>query len=325
MITLYRPAGYDNPRAPEYAGRSIDAKPTDVENGAQYTEIDTGRVYVYDAENAVWAEKASAGASGSKNYDDLENKPSINGHTLSGDSTSQELGLYGTDNIPPYPVTSVNGKTGDVELTADDVGAMPKMDVDTAATKNSNNLITSGAVESAIADVHSIPTGGSQGQALVKSSTDDYAAEWGYVGNMRSENYDPNLDIAQAGGVVDYCNEHYAANTKPSTVLYSDIFTLSGTITSSDAYISSADKRAIISNGMLIWSPYIGTSDSVSVSMTYDLFTSKDGYLSSFTDSNGQKWKGVKFDNAVYRFVPVYVKLDDHYLGAYRNARLGCH
>lgn len=34
MITLYRPAGYDNPRASEFTGRSIDTKPSNVENGA---------------------------------------------------------------------------------------------------------------------------------------------------------------------------------------------------------------------------------------------------------------------------------------------------
>ncbi len=56
MITLYRPAGYDNPRAPEFIGRSIDTKPTNVENGASYIELDTGRVYRYDKENNLWIE-----------------------------------------------------------------------------------------------------------------------------------------------------------------------------------------------------------------------------------------------------------------------------
>lgn len=56
MITLYRPAGYDNPRAPEFAGRSIDTKPSNVENGASYIELDTGRVYRYDKENNRWIE-----------------------------------------------------------------------------------------------------------------------------------------------------------------------------------------------------------------------------------------------------------------------------
>lgn len=56
MITLYRPAGYDNPRASEFIGRSIDTKPTNVENGASYIELDTGRVYRYDKENNLWIE-----------------------------------------------------------------------------------------------------------------------------------------------------------------------------------------------------------------------------------------------------------------------------
>ena len=34
-------------------GRSIYTKPTDVENGASYIEIDTGRVYRYDKENKL--------------------------------------------------------------------------------------------------------------------------------------------------------------------------------------------------------------------------------------------------------------------------------
>lgn len=56
MITLYRPKGYDSPRASSYTGRSIDAKPIHVENGAVFKEIDTGRVYRYDKENNLWIE-----------------------------------------------------------------------------------------------------------------------------------------------------------------------------------------------------------------------------------------------------------------------------
>lgn len=56
MITLYRPANYNNPRASEFAGRSIDTKPIDVENGSIYKEIDTGRTYRFDAENKQWME-----------------------------------------------------------------------------------------------------------------------------------------------------------------------------------------------------------------------------------------------------------------------------
>lgn len=51
-------------------------------------------------------------------YDDIANKPSINGVEVSGDKTSEDFGLYGTNNEPPYPVTSVNGQTGDVIIEA---------------------------------------------------------------------------------------------------------------------------------------------------------------------------------------------------------------
>lgn len=42
MITLYRPSGYDSPRASSFAGRSVDDKPLDAENGSSFKEIDTG-------------------------------------------------------------------------------------------------------------------------------------------------------------------------------------------------------------------------------------------------------------------------------------------
>ena len=60
MITLYRAAYQDNPRASEYAGESTDAKPTEnVENGAWFTEIDTGAKYRFDKENQTWYEQTN--------------------------------------------------------------------------------------------------------------------------------------------------------------------------------------------------------------------------------------------------------------------------
>ena len=59
MITLYRPSGYDSPRASSFAGRSVDDKPLDVENGSSFKEIDTGRlfrskIYKYNETNNEW-------------------------------------------------------------------------------------------------------------------------------------------------------------------------------------------------------------------------------------------------------------------------------
>ena len=65
MITLYRPSGYDSPRASSFAGRSVDDKPLDAENGSSFKEIDTGRVFRYDKENNIWIEqKSTSGGAG---------------------------------------------------------------------------------------------------------------------------------------------------------------------------------------------------------------------------------------------------------------------
>lgn len=65
MITLYRPSGYDSPRASSFAGRSVDDKPLDVENGSSFKEIDTGRIFRYDKENNLWIEqKSTTGGAG---------------------------------------------------------------------------------------------------------------------------------------------------------------------------------------------------------------------------------------------------------------------
>ena len=89
---------------------------------------------------------------GTDDYTELNNKPAINGHTLTGDQTAADLGLATPEQIPPaqvqanwnetdtaskayiqnkpvipsVPVTSVNSKTGDVVLNASDVGAVSK-------------------------------------------------------------------------------------------------------------------------------------------------------------------------------------------------------
>ena len=70
MITLYRPSGYDSPRASSFAGRSVDDKPLDVENGSSFKEIDTGRVFRYDKENNLWIKQknTSGGAGATEPY-----------------------------------------------------------------------------------------------------------------------------------------------------------------------------------------------------------------------------------------------------------------
>ena len=79
---------------------------------------------------AIQANK-SGGGSGTSNYNDLENKPKINGVTLSGNKTSSELGLTGdkhfiftkstpdsvwdiTHNLDKYPSVTIVDSAGSV-------------------------------------------------------------------------------------------------------------------------------------------------------------------------------------------------------------------
>lgn len=110
------------------------------------------------------------GGTGTTDYNQLTNRSSINGTTLSGNQTSSQLGLYGTNNTPPYPVTSVNGqtgnvviptggnvdsvnsKTGAVQLNASDVGALPNTTVipsKTSQLDNDSGFITNIPIASA--------------------------------------------------------------------------------------------------------------------------------------------------------------------------------
>lgn len=96
---------------------------------------------------------AAAGGGESGNYDNLENKPSINSVTLIGNKTPADFGLYGTNNEPPYPVKSVNTKTGDVVLKTSDLtndsGFLTDVPVDSVNGKT-------GAVELAASDVGAV-------------------------------------------------------------------------------------------------------------------------------------------------------------------------
>lgn len=39
-------------------GLSTDEKPTDVGNGSEFIEMDTGKLYRFDGENGAWLEQA---------------------------------------------------------------------------------------------------------------------------------------------------------------------------------------------------------------------------------------------------------------------------
>ena len=60
MISMYKNNNVNNVesgnREVEYRGLSTDTKPTKVENGSVFIEIDTGKLFIYDKQNEQWKE-----------------------------------------------------------------------------------------------------------------------------------------------------------------------------------------------------------------------------------------------------------------------------
>lgn len=168
---------------------------------------------------------------GSGDYDDLTDKPSINGVTLSGNKTTADLlirfsaadvGLgnvanerqYSAQNPPPYPVTSVSGKTGAVDLLPSDVGLGNVANERQYSSQNPPPYpVTS--VDGKAGAVSVLPIGGTSGQVLKKASATDYDVEW---------------DDESGGGSSDYAD----LTNKPSI----NGVTLSGNKTTAELLIS---------------------------------------------------------------------------------------
>ena len=115
MITLYRPSGYDSPRASSFAGCSVDDKPLDVENGSSFKEIDTGRVFRYDKENNLWIEQKSTTGGGGATEPYIEETYDADGNLIGakmyGYTKVRDYAFYGCSNLAltslPAGVTSI--------------------------------------------------------------------------------------------------------------------------------------------------------------------------------------------------------------------------
>ena len=146
-------------------------------------------------------EWGSGGGGGTSDYNDLTNKPQINGNTLSGNKTTSQLGIS-----IPQPGTST-----------------PAMD-GTGSAGTSGNYARADHVHptdtsrAAASSVHSIPSGGSSGQYLAKSSGTDYDVAWVTGGGGGPSPYTSNP--AALGTVSPGVSDNYArgdhVHPKPS-------------------------------------------------------------------------------------------------------------
>lgn len=78
---------------------------------------------------------------------------------------------YSADNPPPYPVTSVNTKTGEVTLTASDVGALPVTGgtMSGVLSAQSNTSYTTAQARNIIMSTE-LPSGGQPGEIWIRYS-----------------------------------------------------------------------------------------------------------------------------------------------------------
>lgn len=162
----------------------------------------------------------------------------IDEHSISPEELAQAIEDYLEEHPIQAPVQSVNGETGDVVITASDLGALtaeldPVFGASAAAGITSGDITAwngkytkpSGGVP--VSDLNStaqsrlMPTGGSTGQVLAKKSNSNYDLEW--------------VNQSGGGGAVD------SVNGKTGTVVLdaSDVGALPDTTTASDlgAYV----------------------------------------------------------------------------------------
>ena len=100
--------------------------------------------------------------------------------------TKANIGLNNVDNVkqyslsnpPPYPVSSVNNKTGAVSLDASDVGAVSTSDITQTLGTSTTKVPSEKAVSDALSDAG--------------------------AGDMLKAIYDPNGSVATAGGIPNY-------------------------------------------------------------------------------------------------------------------------
>lgn len=198
---------------------------------------------------------AAAGGGESGNYNNLENKPSINNITLLGNKTPADFGLYGTNNAPPYPVKSVNTKTGDVVLTAGDVNALPDTTViptKTSDLTNDSGFLTSAPVSSVNGKTGAVVLNASDVNALPNTTTyvSTVDGSSGAVTTNAVKTTEQSLSDAQktqartniGAGTSSFSGDYGDLSNKPTIPSKtSDLTNDSGFINASGAPVQSVD------------------------------------------------------------------------------------
>lgn len=106
-----------------FHGLSTDTKPTDCTNGSVFIELDTAKAYLFNKAAVVWHLVPDGGT---MDYNDLTDKPSINGVELVGDKSLSDIGVVNpmmikgrVDNVSDLPSEAQTGWVYFVGLATD--------------------------------------------------------------------------------------------------------------------------------------------------------------------------------------------------------------
>ena len=94
---------------------------------------------------------------------------------------------YSAENPPPYPVTSVNGSTGAVSISAVPAGGLEGQVL--AKSSDGDYAVAWTTIDAG----HGLPSGGLMGQILAKSSNDDYSVTWSSIPILTTSVVNENL------------------------------------------------------------------------------------------------------------------------------------
>lgn len=264
-----------------YEGTSTDTKPIDADNNAIFKELDTGIRYYYDGTD--WNEiprsgGGGGGGTGTDNYNELNNKPSINGTTLSGNKSLDNLGIQA------------------------------KLTFDSAPTEDSENPVKSGGVYSALAgkqdmisDLSTIRRGAAAGASAVQPAAMEAAL---------AQKQDAISDLstirrgAAAGATaVQPATLETALAGKQDALSSEQLAAVNSGITEEDVTQIGVNKNNILSIENLIGCGGINILDltkatNITVSTNMSYVTNADGTL-TVTATNANAGEAIYFQNVI--------------------------
>ena len=218
---------------------------------------------------------SSGGGSSGGGTGDVALEQHIANHSNPHSVTKAQVGLSNVDNVkqysasnpPPYPVSSVNSKTGIVVLTASDVGALPNTTTipsKTSELTNDSGFLTSSDVNFPVTKVNNktgnvtltaSDVGALPDTTAIPSKTSDLTNDSGFITASAIPTIPVQSVNSKTGAVVLTASDVGAVATTSVTT----------TLTDSDAQIPTskavADAMAAAGNGDMLKAKYAPNSE----------------------------------------------------------------